>query len=50
MRRDRFKEDFQFEANSKWNLFIFTHHKYRNKKYFSNIKSLQILDKNAFIH
>ena len=26
MRRDRFKEDFLFEANSKWNLFIFTHH------------------------
>ena len=29
MRRDRFKEDFLFEANSKWNLFIFTHQKYR---------------------
>ena len=39
-RRDRFKEDFLFEANSKWNLFIFIYREYRKLKLFFKLKIL----------
>jgi len=40
MSRDRFKEDFQCKANSKWKLFIFIYYEYRKLKLFFKLKIL----------
>jgi len=50
MSRDRFKEDFQCKANSKWKLFIFIYYEYRKLKLFFKLKILADFEIKVHLH